>query len=315
MAAAAARPCGGACRRCRLGAPLDHLARGRGGSQWPEQRRAHSGIGPPQVETETIGVTFVDKAGREQHVRVPLGMSMLEAAHQNDIDLEGACEGSLACSTCHVIVMDEEYFQKMEEPSDEENDMLDLAFGLCETSRLGCQVIASKEFDGLRLALPAATRRPCRPSRRGSTGAAMSSPELLWDGAVARFRYPVLVALAQHLLYLCLVNAVGKARWRHRVWPPAVSGHPDFDRIFRVQANFVEQQPGFLAGMFLTAAFVDGRLAAALGAAWVALRAAHSWRYAAARLDRTIYFYTYPQYAVVAAMYVLPSAAVLWPIH
>lgn len=44
----------------------------------------------------------------------------------------GACEGSLACSTCHVIC-EPEYFDKMEEPSDEENDMLDLAFGLTET--------------------------------------------------------------------------------------------------------------------------------------------------------------------------------------
>lgn len=44
----------------------------------------------------------------------------------------GACEGSLACSTCHVIC-EPEYYDKMEEPSDEENDMLDLAFGLTET--------------------------------------------------------------------------------------------------------------------------------------------------------------------------------------
>lgn len=47
-------------------------------------------------------------------------------------DVIGACEGSLACSTCHVIC-DQEHFDKMEEPSDEENDMLDLAFGLTET--------------------------------------------------------------------------------------------------------------------------------------------------------------------------------------
>ncbi|KAI3710198.1 hypothetical protein L2E82_39972 [Cichorium intybus] len=69
-----------------------------------------------------------------------------------------ACEGSLACSTCHVIVMDVEQYNKLEDPTDEENDMLDLAFGLTETSRLGCQVIAKPELDGLRLALPAATR-------------------------------------------------------------------------------------------------------------------------------------------------------------
>ncbi|KAK6911818.1 2Fe-2S ferredoxin-type iron-sulfur binding domain [Dillenia turbinata] len=109
-------------------------------------------------EKEMISVTFVEKDGEEKHIKVPVGMSMLEAAHENDIELEGACEGSLACSTCHVIVMDMEYYNKLEDPTDEENDMLDLAFGLTETSRLGCQVIAKPELDGIRLALPAATR-------------------------------------------------------------------------------------------------------------------------------------------------------------
>ncbi|KAG6437707.1 hypothetical protein SASPL_102633 [Salvia splendens] len=105
-----------------------------------------------------INVIFCDKDGEETHIKVPVGMSMLEAAHENDIELEGACEGSLACSTCHVIVMDVDQYNKLSEPTDEENDMLDLAFGLSETSRLGCQIIAKPELDGLRLAIPAATR-------------------------------------------------------------------------------------------------------------------------------------------------------------
>ncbi|TKW19717.1 hypothetical protein SEVIR_4G038700v4 [Setaria viridis] len=109
-------------------------------------------------EKQVISVTFVNKDGSEKTIRVPVGMSMLEAAHENDIELEGACEGSLACSTCHVIVMDVNHYNKLEDPTDEENDMLDLAFGLTETSRLGCQVIARPELDGMRLALPAATR-------------------------------------------------------------------------------------------------------------------------------------------------------------
>ncbi|KAJ0247159.1 Adrenodoxin-like protein 2 [Hirschfeldia incana] len=109
-------------------------------------------------ETEKINVTFVDKDGEEIHIKVPIGMNILEAAHENDIELEGACECSLACSTCHVIVMDTEYYNKLEEPTDEENDMLDLAFALTETSRLGCQVIAKPEIDGIRLAIPSATR-------------------------------------------------------------------------------------------------------------------------------------------------------------
>ncbi|CAL5088173.1 unnamed protein product [Urochloa decumbens] len=118
---------------------------------------ATTGDGSNKPE-DKISVTFVDKDGEEKLVKVPIGMSMLEAAHENDIELEGACEGSLACSTCHVIVTDVNYYNKLEDPVDEENDMLDLAFGLTETSRLGCQVIASPELDGIRLALPAATR-------------------------------------------------------------------------------------------------------------------------------------------------------------
>lgn len=85
------------------------------------------------------------------------GLSLLEIAHQNNIGLEGACEGSLACSTCHVIV-DTEWYAKLEEAEEAEEDMLDLAFGLTETSRLGCQIIITKELDGIRVSLPTATR-------------------------------------------------------------------------------------------------------------------------------------------------------------
>jgi len=70
----------------------------------------------------------------------------------------GACGGSCACSTCHIIVSSEDYYSKMAEPDDDENDMLDLAFGLTETSRLGCQVKMSKELDGLEVNLPSMTR-------------------------------------------------------------------------------------------------------------------------------------------------------------
>jgi ferredoxin-2, mitochondrial len=83
---------------------------------------------------------------------------LLDIAQANDIDVEGACGGSCACSTCHVIVTSQEMYDKIPEPSDDENDMLDLAFGLMETSRLGCQVEMSKELDGLTVRLPAATR-------------------------------------------------------------------------------------------------------------------------------------------------------------
>ncbi|XP_021772762.1 uncharacterized protein LOC110736767 [Chenopodium quinoa] len=106
---------------------------------------------------QTVSVTFVETDGTQKHAKVPVGTSMLEAALSNDIELEGACEGSCACSTCHLIVMDVDYYNKLLDPTDEENDMLDLAFGLTETSRLGCQIEAKPEIDGIRLALPGAT--------------------------------------------------------------------------------------------------------------------------------------------------------------
>ncbi|OSM02409.1 ferredoxin family 2Fe-2S iron-sulfur cluster binding protein [Magnetofaba australis] len=81
------------------------------------------------------------------------GESVMEAAHHNGVELEGACEGSLACSTCHVIVAPE-WFDKLPEAEDEEEDMLDRAFGLTSTSRLGCQVIMTEELDGLVVTIP-----------------------------------------------------------------------------------------------------------------------------------------------------------------
>ena len=98
-------------------------------------------------------MTFVEADGTHKEVDAPVGLSLLEIAHRNDIDIEGACEGSLACATCHVIV-DPDWFDRLDPPSEDEEDMLDLAFGLTETSRLGSQIIMSDELDGLEVALP-----------------------------------------------------------------------------------------------------------------------------------------------------------------
>jgi 2Fe-2S ferredoxin len=102
-------------------------------------------------------MTFVLTDGKEQVVDAPVGISVLEIAHKNHISLEGACEGSLACSTCHVIV-DPAYYDKLKTATEDEEDMLDLAFGLSHTSRLGCQIIMSDALDGLKVSLPNATR-------------------------------------------------------------------------------------------------------------------------------------------------------------
>jgi ferredoxin, 2Fe-2S len=100
---------------------------------------------------------FIERDGGRREVDAPLGLSVLEIAHKNGIDIEGACEGSLACSTCHVIV-DPEWYDLLKEASEDEEDMLDLAFRLTATSRLGCQIIITEELDGLVVRLPASTR-------------------------------------------------------------------------------------------------------------------------------------------------------------
>jgi ferredoxin len=122
-------------------------------------------------------VTFIDKEGDEHKITVCEGDNLLDIAQEHELEMEGtsqlglflrerpmltsspgACGGSCACSTCHVIVTDEALYDQMPEPEDDENDMLDLAFGLTETSRLGCQVKMTKELDGLVVKLPSMTR-------------------------------------------------------------------------------------------------------------------------------------------------------------
>ncbi|PNS21113.1 hypothetical protein CAC42_3451 [Sphaceloma murrayae] len=118
---------------------------------------AHGHIDPP-APGEERHVTFIDKDGSSHTFEVSDGSNLLDIAQANDVEMEGACGGSCACSTCHVIVDDGDMYDKMEEPDDDENDMLDLAFGLTETSRLGCQIKMSKELDGLVVRLPSMTR-------------------------------------------------------------------------------------------------------------------------------------------------------------
>ena len=102
-------------------------------------------------------VIFIERNETRREFDVPVGLSVLDVAHQHDIDLEGACEGSLACSTCHVVV-DPEWYDLLPNATEDEEDMLDLAFGLTHTSRLGCQIIITEELDGLTVRLPSATR-------------------------------------------------------------------------------------------------------------------------------------------------------------
>ncbi len=93
-------------------------------------------------------VTFIERNGARREVEAPVGDTLLDIAHMHKIDLEGACDHSLACATCHVVV-DESWADVLEAPGRDEQDMLDLAIGLTKTSRLGCQIRMREEFDGL----------------------------------------------------------------------------------------------------------------------------------------------------------------------
>ena len=102
-------------------------------------------------------VIFEISDKEEITIDAPVGLSILEIAHENNIDLEGACGGSLACATCHIIV-DKAFYHKLPATTEAEEDMLDLAFGLTHTSRLGCQILMNDDLDGIKIKLPSATR-------------------------------------------------------------------------------------------------------------------------------------------------------------
>ncbi|KAH8592837.1 hypothetical protein B0O99DRAFT_596987 [Bisporella sp. PMI_857] len=102
----------------------------------------HGFLEPPKPGEE-LYVTFIDKDGEETKIAVSRGDNLLDIAQANDIEME---------------VEDENLYDQMPEPDDDENDMLDMAFGLTETSRLGCQVKMTDELNGLRVRLPSMTR-------------------------------------------------------------------------------------------------------------------------------------------------------------
>lgn len=115
--------------------------------------------GGPTVAADapTVQISFLQPDETIKTVTAKVGETFLQTAHANNIDLEGACEGVCACSTCHLIFSTEVY-DTLPEPSEDEEDMLDMAFGLQETSRLGCQITISEEMDGIVVEMPKATR-------------------------------------------------------------------------------------------------------------------------------------------------------------
>lgn len=103
--------------------------------------------------TSTVAFSYILRNGEEKQVEAEVGKHLLDVAHDNNIELEGACGGELACATCH-LVFDPEIYSSLPAKEEEEDDMLDLAFGLTETSRLGCQIRVREDFAGMKVRIP-----------------------------------------------------------------------------------------------------------------------------------------------------------------
>lgn len=98
-------------------------------------------------------IHICDAAGTKHALEMTDGLSVMEVTRDLDIGIGGECEGSLACATCHVWV-DQDWMERVGEPSDAEADMLDCAFNTRQTSRLSCQIRVSSAIDGLLLTVP-----------------------------------------------------------------------------------------------------------------------------------------------------------------
>ena len=93
----------------------------------------------------------------DKEVEAKPGSRLLDVAWAAKQPLEGACEGVMACSTCHVIV-DKADFDKLPRASDEEEDLLDLAAHVTRTSRLACQIVLTNEMETLDVRIPAGAK-------------------------------------------------------------------------------------------------------------------------------------------------------------
>ena len=103
---------------------------------------------------KNISFSFVKADGSLiKRVESATGASVLDVAHKFGVDIEGACGGQCACATCHVILPDT-LFRHLPSAADDENDMLDLAADLRPTSRLGCQIRVTDDFEGVEIKLP-----------------------------------------------------------------------------------------------------------------------------------------------------------------
>nr|XP_023020729.1 adrenodoxin-like protein, mitochondrial [Leptinotarsa decemlineata]XP_023020730.1 adrenodoxin-like protein, mitochondrial [Leptinotarsa decemlineata]XP_023020731.1 adrenodoxin-like protein, mitochondrial [Leptinotarsa decemlineata] len=111
----------------------------------------------PKSQDEVVNIIVISKDGERIPIQGKVGDNLLYLAHRYQIPMEGACEASLACTTCHVYVQSN-HFDHLPTATETEEDLLDMAPFLKENSRLGCQIILKKDLEGLEVELPKATR-------------------------------------------------------------------------------------------------------------------------------------------------------------
>jgi 2Fe-2S ferredoxin len=99
-------------------------------------------------------ITYIEHSGTPHTVDVPVGLTVMEGAVNNNIPgIDADCGGACACSTCHAYV-NPDWVAKLPPREDMELDMLDFAYEPNERSRLTCQIKVTPEMDGLVLQLP-----------------------------------------------------------------------------------------------------------------------------------------------------------------
>jgi ferredoxin, 2Fe-2S len=91
-----------------------------------------------------------DRAGNEHVLEGRDGWTIMEILRDGGLDIAAECGGACACATCHVYVEDG-WYEKLAEPSEDEVNMLDMALGVQANSRLSCQLTCSDELDGIKL--------------------------------------------------------------------------------------------------------------------------------------------------------------------
>ncbi|HVY42772.1 MAG TPA: 2Fe-2S iron-sulfur cluster-binding protein [Hyphomicrobiaceae bacterium] len=101
-----------------------------------------------------VSITFIQPDGSQQTVEGEPGMTVMETAKKHLVPgIEAECGGACACATCHVYV-DDQWRERVGPPSEMEEDMLDFAFDVRESSRLSCQIKVTDDLNGLIVRVP-----------------------------------------------------------------------------------------------------------------------------------------------------------------